>query len=201
MMKIQSAVCVAAGSLVMALACTARIAGQPSKSGASRQSAQDSPAATQRQDAKMLFEQAQVLQKEGKFAEAVAAYQKVCDGGLAAACTRLADMYDEATGVAKDRSRSAELYRRGCDGGDAAGCTLLGSMYATGLGVAQDQARAAELALKGCDGGDPQGCVLLAQMYADGLGVAKDQARAVEIARRVCDGNSAPGLRPPRAVL
>ena len=103
--------------------------------------------------ARELFKQGTLLEANGTLSEAVNSYQVSCDGGEAAGCRKLGDMYFSGRGVAEDRNRAAQLNQKACDEGDAEGCFSLGAMYFRGLGVADDGNRAVQLFQKGCDGG------------------------------------------------
>ena len=83
-----------------------------------------------------------------------------CARGDGEACRLLGTMYlvGPKLGVAKDKSRAAELFSKACDAGNAYGCENLGNMYDHGNGVEQSPTRAATLYsreaalyLKACD--------------------------------------------------
>lgn len=144
-------------------------------------------------DAGELYKQGTVLEANGKLSEAASSYQASCDGGEAAGCRRLGNMYATSEGVAKDESRAAQLFQKSCDGGIALGCSNLGIMYANGRGVAKDESRAVQLYQRACNGGDPHGCSNLGVMYASGRGVATDESRALQLYQKGCDGGDAIG--------
>lgn len=75
--------------------------------------------------------------------------QRGCDAANASECKRLASMYAEGKGVAKDLARAAALYEKACDAGDAASCFTGMIYYLRGEGVSKDPARAAKLSQRG----------------------------------------------------
>jgi TPR repeat protein len=89
--------------------------------------------------------------------EEVAAAEKGCDDGLAAACGEAGvilvhqSSYDGAAG----------LFKRGCEGGDPASCAQLATAHLLGRGVTHDDARARELYRKACDAGEASACEAL----------------------------------------
>lgn len=51
------------------------------------------------------------------YAQAAMLFRKVCDGGNAWGCGRLADLYRDGHGVAQSEAQAANYWRRACDGG------------------------------------------------------------------------------------
>jgi CHAT domain-containing protein len=95
--------------------------------------------------------------------------------GNSYAMLRLAQMYEQGYGVARDADKASYFYRQAADAGQPAAILTLAEAYETGQGVAQDWDRARDL-------------------YKRGLGLANDPAspiQGVEIAigRRLMAGS------------
>jgi uncharacterized protein len=140
-----------------------------------------------------LNKQGDLLVVNGNFPEALNSYQASCDGGEAAGCTNLGEMYRNGRGVTKDENRAVQYFQKGCDGGDAIGCRHTGFMYEYGRGVTKDESRAFQLYQKGCNGGDSGGCSNLGVMYQYGRGVTEDESRALQLYQKACGGGYALG--------
>lgn len=128
-----------------------------------------------------------------------------CQGGDAASCTKLGDMYSQREG---DAHLAASSYQDGCEGGDARACgmvkaacergnvqscTSLGKAHLEGRGVPKDVALAESLLQKGCDGGDADGCANLGTSYASGDDAAEAFARAAALFKTACIRESVRG--------
>jgi len=55
-------------------------------------------------------------------------YEKACNAGEDLHCGNLGLLYEEARGVARDRSRAIGLLERGCRTGEAIFCNKLGEI-------------------------------------------------------------------------
>jgi TPR repeat protein len=111
------------------------------------------------------------------------AFEKLCNAGDAAACTRAGEMHEfglERPGRSQEPNPKAALpfYERACQAAHFSGCARLAALQEKGEVVAQDPARAAALYAKSCDGGHFAGCTGLARMLEQGSGVSRDPARA-----------------------
>ncbi len=141
---------------------------------AQEQAAKDQEAKAQKDREQVAREEtarkAEVLYKDGRYAEAVPLLEGSCNSGIMAACQRLGSIYDEGKVVTKDYSRAFVLYSKACDAGDAGGCNSLGAMYDVGKGAAKDDSHAVTLYTKACDGGSAEGCTDLGTMYLAGRG-------------------------------
>jgi TPR repeat protein len=136
------------------------------------------------------YNRAVVFYKEGKYAQALGAYEKACEASYAAACTDLGVMNRLGQGLRRNYIRAAQLYQRGCSGGNALGCTNLGLMYWYNF-LPKDDSHAAELFRQGCDDGDGNGCLALSFMYKNGQGVPKDENRAASLYEKACGNDGA----------
>src|SRR5258706_15599828 len=85
-------------------------------------------------DAQVLYNRGRTLQRNGRQAEAAAAFRGACDKGLAQSCLELGVQYDNGTGVTKDATRAVALYQQACDGNSFQGCSNLRPKYNNGTG-------------------------------------------------------------------
>jgi hypothetical protein len=179
---------------------------------AQEQAAKDQEAKAQKDRQQVAREEtarkAEMLYKDGRYAEAVPLLEGSCNTGIMAACQRLGSIYDEGKVVTKDYSRAFALYSKACEAGDAGGCNSLGAMYDVGKGAAKDDTHAVTLYTKACDGGSAEGCTDLGTMYLAGRGVgvherfadcgsycdsSKDYPTALKLFSKACDTGSADG--------
>ncbi len=146
-------------------------------------------------------EKDQKMQKNTKVVKAVPAkasgvkgYERTCKAGDAAACYKLAVLYDEGKkGVKRSKQKAAALYKKACDMGKMGACYNLGRMYQHGEGVARDYKQAARLYKKACNNKLTYGCLGLGLLYVKGKGVGKDYDRASELFKSACDKGSKTG--------
>ncbi len=115
--------------------------------------------------------------------------RRACEGGEAAACNRLAVMYESGKGVARNFETAAELFRKACDGGVPVACTNLAALYGNGHGVPKNAQTSADLYQRACDGGELIGCSHLGLMYAQGTSVARNDRKAFELFQKACNGD------------
>jgi hypothetical protein len=85
---------------------------------------------------------------------------RACDQGWMDGCERLAFLYLQADGVARDAARAAREFDTACTGGRATACSNVGFMYRSGDGVARDDARALAYLQKACDLGMTRACLV-----------------------------------------
>ena len=116
---------------------------------------------------------------------AIAALQKGCDAANAAACVRLARVYEEGDGAAPNAATAADLREKACNAGEGKSCRRL-------AGMSDAPGRVADLLKKGCDGGDTVSCALAAREPA----LVRRQLQEAASGARA----PAPQVRPARAV-
>ena len=114
-------------------------------------------------------------------------YERACDRGVAAACTRLGFHYGTGLGVTRDDRRAYELMSHACACHENAGCSGVGYLLRDGRGVVQDLTRARAIFEDLCSRKVYGACVFLATMYKKGEGLPVDLARAHELYTRACD--------------
>ena len=94
---------------------------------------------------------------------------------------RLAVMYRDARGVARDFKQAEKWLSMAADQDSAWAMMALGLLYTQGGdGVPQDHVKAVELFRKASDRGDAEAQYNLGWAYESGLGVAKDRQQALE---------------------
>ena len=104
---------------------------------------------TRQATAQDIFQQAENLHNQGRYAEALPLYQGLAEQGDAYAQHTLGFMYERGQGVAQDNTQAVFLYRKSvvwfrksAEQGDADAQFRLGIMYEYGRGVAKDEAQA-----------------------------------------------------------
>ncbi len=107
------------------------------------------------------FDAAMEAERKGEPARAVELNTRVCDAGVARACTQLATLVWQGRGASADPARAYSLYMRACEGGDAAGCFSAGICHRTGACAEKNDAEATKLLRRACDGGDTRACANL----------------------------------------
>jgi hypothetical protein len=132
-------------------------------------------------------QQAEALDKQNRYSEAVPLFNEACAGGDGDGCDHLGSIYFYGGTGAKDYPMAAAFFTKACDAGNPDGCYNLGGMYEFGEGVALDHAKAAVLWSKACDAGNPDGCTDLGASYEKGEGVKRDYHRAVALFSKACD--------------
>jgi TPR repeat protein len=126
-------------------------------------------------------------------ARAVPALQRGCDASNAAACVRLARVYEEGDGAAANAKTAVDLREKACSAGDGKSCRRL-------AGMSEEPARVADLLRKGCDGGDAVSCALSTkepalvqrQLQEAAAGAAKPAPAA-----RPASATEKPAAKPP----
>jgi hypothetical protein len=131
--------------------------------------------------------QAEVLDKQSRYSEAMPLFNQACAGGDGEGCDHLGSIYFYGGAGAKDYLMAAAFFTKACDVGNSSGCYSLGGMYMLGQGVALDYARAASLLSKACNVDVIVGCNDLGTLYDEGKGVKQDYHRAVELFSKACD--------------
>lgn len=110
--------------------------------------------------------------------EILAQYRKAADQGNANAQYKLAIMYKEGHGIAKNEAEALAWLRKSAQGYADAQFSL-GRSYETGQGVAKDEVQAVLWYRRAADQGQAEAQLHLGNMYAEGRGIAKDDAQAV----------------------
>ena len=110
--------------------------------------------------------------------KAVRWYSRAAEQGVAAAQTRLADMYYRGRGVARSLEKAVYWYRMGAEGGDPSGESALGRMYLEGEGVQQSYERALTLLKAAAEQNEQRARDALVRMYREGIGVERNDAEA-----------------------
>ena len=87
-------------------------------------------------------QQAEVLDRQNRYSEAVPLFNQACAGGNGEACNHLGYIYQLGGTGAKDYLMAAAFFTKACDAGNSDGCYNLGGMYEFGEGVALDHAKA-----------------------------------------------------------
>jgi uncharacterized protein len=113
-------------------------------------------------------------------ARALAAFEKACTGGLAAACVDLSLLLQAGRGVKREERRAIGLQERACRAGEARGCTLQARV--AGRTGRRGRKKAASLLARGCERGDWRGCETLALSLVGCEGRVK-QRKVYETAR------------------
>jgi TPR repeat protein len=92
---------------------------------------------------------------------------------------QLACIYQQGSGVSKDRVKAAQCYRKAADGGNTSAMVLYGHLGRnTGYGVPLDDAQSAAWYRKAANLGDASGMFWLGMAYWTGRGVSPDSAEA-----------------------
>jgi TPR repeat protein/tRNA A-37 threonylcarbamoyl transferase component Bud32 len=127
-----------------------------------------------------LLEQAESDPSLGK--QAADAYEKACESGQIAACSKLGRAYASGVGKAieRDVGQADRLLGKACEGGEASACAAAAELLAFGKGVPRDEVRALALLDKACEAGDGSACRLAGWMYERGRGAKKSDAKATE---------------------
>ena len=111
-------------------------------------------------------------------AKAIHWFTELVRTGYTPGMVRLADMYREGRGLARNDAEAFALYRRASDGGNRAGYVGLGIMYAAGAGVARDPAEAARWFRLAAAEGEAAAQYGLAMLLEKGDGVPRDLVEA-----------------------
>jgi TPR repeat protein len=116
-------------------------------------------------------------------ARAVTLYTKACNGGEAASCNALGDIYDAgASGVGKNPVSAEIFYRRGCHRGSAESCVNAArTIVSRPMGDPANEAT--WMFERGCIGRVALGCAALKVSYGDARPVFADSAQKQELTR------------------
>lgn len=128
-------------------------------------------------------------------AQALAGYQRACDGGDTVGCRNSAIMLRAGRGAPRDATRACALFHQACEADDMGGCVGLATCHRDGEGREQDLGAARRLLTRACDADYALGCVNLAALHLDGRGAEADPARAHALYQRGCTLGDAIGCR------
>ncbi len=116
----------------------------------------------------------------------VVAQARRCDGGIAEACTNLAQMFLEGRGVPKDRARANLLFTQACASHDGAGCYRAAkALEAAG---ATSRSELTGLFVDACDQGHGPACGEAAQRLYNADAAAEIPTMA-RMARKGCEAD------------
>lgn len=65
------------------------------------------------------------------YLEAVAQFEKACNGGNAQGCFELGALYEKGDGVVQNKYKAVALYTQACNGGESHGCSNIAMTYDT----------------------------------------------------------------------
>ncbi len=120
----------------------------------------------------------------------VAAIERDCRAGDAAACGDLGERYVRGRGVKRDVARGAALFERSCEAGHFLSCRMLGMLLLPSPdsppGFRLDPARAQALLKRACEGGNGAACGDLAVRNESG-----DKERTLALYLKGCELTSA----------
>jgi hypothetical protein len=114
------------------------------------------------------YQLGRALLRADKRDEAVALIRVAAEKSYPSAQRTLGDLYENATGVAKDDAQALLLYRQAAEGGYAPAFSKEGRLYWEGIGTEADHAEAVAWFKRGADHGDPFSHQRLAELYEIG---------------------------------
>lgn len=124
------------------------------------------------------LEEGKAAYRAGKYAEALAEFLPLAEGGDVTAQNQVAAMYYIGQGTPHDFIKAAQWFQKAAEAGDADAQYCLGKLFLSGQGVPQDFESAAKLlteaALAGKGGAQQQ----LAMLYLSGQGVPQNPVKA-----------------------
>jgi len=126
---------------------------------------------------------ASMLEREGKYDEAIKWYTRAADQGYRPSQMNIAQMYEKGMGVVKDTQEARKRYRRIAEQGDREARYRVAKLAAE----AGDNAEAVPVYERAIRDDDVRAMLDLGEMYESGRGVPKDGARAVALYERAAD--------------
>ncbi len=138
------------------------------------------------------------LSAQGRFDEAIAAFQGGADAGNTIAIQNLAQSYHFGRGIDQDGAEAARLYQAALDRGDAdvdvaETAFHLGMLYADGLDIGQNGLEAERLFRIAANAGNLTAYVEWGILYAGGIGVTRNDAEAARLYQSAVDAGDAQG--------
>ena len=137
------------------------------------------------------WDAAEALYRDGKYAEALAAFQRLAEDGNRLAALRVAEQYRQGKGVAPSNEQYRFWFEQAVPGlpygdyprydlaarsEDAETRYAAAQMYIYGAGVREDYFAAARLLQPLAEAGDTRAMSELGGLYLEGLGVDEDRA-------------------------
>ncbi|WAS90831.1 tetratricopeptide repeat protein [Nannocystis punicea] len=123
--------------------------------------------------------------KYAQYVEGAKAYEKACEGDVAAACYYVGRHHEDGVlGKSKDDVRADQQFERACMQGHAMSCLHLTQKYE---GKDRNDPRAVKYAQRACDLGLKPGCFSAVAKYLKGEGTPKRPDAAEAILTRTCD--------------
>jgi len=145
--------------------------------------------------ARLKFQLARALHRDGQHGEAAELYEQLSERGYTAAAVNLGTMYLLGQDVAKDYDKARRFFEIGADAGNANALYQLGRIYKEGTGVKVDYPRAFEFYSRAVEVADHLGAMVqIGFMYTNGFGVAADQQKAFDFYKRAADQNQPAAL-------
>ena len=129
---------------------------------------------------KMLLEPARNAEARGDNVAAFRNYLSAAKDGVVFAQYKVAGMYEQGRGTARDDVEAARWYQTAADEGHARAARNLAKMYETGRGVPQNDAKALALYRQAAAGGEASAGFKVGQFLERGRGTAADPVAAVE---------------------
>ena len=120
------------------------------------------------------FDQGLAAFERGAYDAALAAWQPLADGGLAAAQLGLGVLFFDGLGVDRDDELAAGWFGRAAEAGNVEAQFNLGRMYFSGRGLDQDLAQARRWYVQASNAGHGEASYHLGTLYAAGTGVDPD---------------------------
>ena len=118
--------------------------------------------------------------RDGRYAEALVAWEKAAEAGSVEASLSIGMMYDTGQGIPASATDALAWYRRAADQGSLSGMYNVGVMYDGGYGVRRDPAEAADWYSRAAAKGSGRAAFNLALLLASGDGVAQDDKAATK---------------------
>jgi TPR repeat protein len=118
--------------------------------------------------------------RDGRYAEALLAWEKAAEAGSVEAPLFIGMMYDTGQGIPASATDALAWYRKAADKGNLTGLFNVGVMYDGGYGVRRDPAEAADWYTRAAAKGSGRAAFNLALLLQAGDGVAEDDQAATK---------------------
>lgn len=122
--------------------------------------------------------------RQGRFAEALEAWQDAAAAGDSRAALFVGVLYDSGLGTEQSYASALTWYRQAAEAGNAVAAFNIGVLFDAGFGVPQDPAQAASWYRRSAAMGYGRAQYNLAQLYEAGAGVPRDVPQAVALYRQ-----------------